>query len=59
MLPFEGGTSQVAIALLQALLFWPGFVEQSCNVAASFSINSATMLPPFSPCSNMMLPLLV
>jgi hypothetical protein len=27
MLPFEGGMSQVAIALLQALLFLQGFVE--------------------------------
>ncbi len=56
---FEGGTLQVAIALLQALLFLQGFVEQSCNVAAPFSISSATMLPPISTCSNMMLTLLV
>jgi len=43
--PFEAGTSQVVIALLQALLFLRGFVEWNCNVATPFSINSTTMLP--------------
>ncbi len=59
MSPFERGTSQVAIVLLQAFLCLQSFAKQSCNVVAPYSINFATMLLQFLTYSNKMSSLLV
>jgi len=59
MPPFERGTSQVTIMLLQVLPCLQGFAELSCNVATPFSINSTTMLPPILTCLNRVSPQLI
>jgi hypothetical protein len=59
MSPFERGTSQVAIVLLQAFLSLQNFAKPSCNVVAPYSINSATMMLQFLTYSNKMSSLLV
>jgi len=57
--PFERGTPKVVIVLIQAFSCLQGFVKQSCNVVAPFSISSATMLPSILTYLNRMSPLLV